>query len=496
MHQERLARAAEQLLTLKSEENTKLNLNGDYVVDKKKAFPALSGAQSTDESTGDRVGQKPDDAKKQTAKRPFPTRLDRNDKYVHKPNAWEVRALEIARRLRRRYNHPADAHLKDGVEKNVTLARLAEATFLAFEKRVRAVKAIDQLRKHKYDHGALRDFATSAYVESFQAIREVFKLNKVVNNVTMPSMGAYKKMRFRQALSGEKMNLKMLTKEKPGGFCREQPTRHACLQMTHLFEVSAMDGAPCSWCVLPRGSGGPKGFCEFIKEANKLTPLGWTCEPLTLPAGHGVTPEQPNPIQEMREDHELPPRHSDSPRLERDGDVPEAPEAGADQELAKQFSDDMAQEVVSDAVRKVHLNTVLMLRKNINVSAIQKAGPLITAQVVSNVVPRVTQALAAVLTESITRVAANGISANLIPSLTHSITATISQSLTRSPRTDFYCWYCKHEKVYCSYCHAGMTAASATDYYGSYYAEYYSRYYAYWYGSVLGDGFVDDVLGL
>ena len=89
---------------------------------------------------------------------------------------------------------------------------------MAFEKRVRAVKAIDQLRKHKYDHGALRDFATSAYVESFQAIREVFKLNKVVNNVTMPSMDSHKKMRFRQALSGEKMNLKMLSKEKPGGF--------------------------------------------------------------------------------------------------------------------------------------------------------------------------------------------------------------------------------------------------------------------------------------
>ena len=38
--------------------------------------------------------------------------------------------------------------------------------------------------------------------------------------------------------------------------------------------------------------------------------------------------------------------------------------------------------------------------------------------------------------------------------------------------------------------------ALATDYYGSYYAEYYSRYYAYYYSSVLGDGFVDDVLGL
>ena len=95
----------------------------------------------------------------------------------------------------------------------------------------------------------------------------------------------------------------------------------------------------------------------------------------------------------MREDHELPPRHSDSPRLERDGDVPQVVEGGADQELAKQFSDDMAQEVVSDAVRKVHLNTVLLLRKNINVTAIEKAGPLITARVVSNVVPRVTKRL-------------------------------------------------------------------------------------------------------
>ena len=42
----------------------------------------------------------------------------------------------------------------------------------------------------------------------------------------------------------------------------------------------------------------------------------------------------------------------------------------------------------------------------------------------------------------------------------------------------------------------GTAAATATDYYGSYYAEYYSRYYAYYYSSVLGDGFVDDVLGL
>ena len=156
----------------------------------------------------------------------------------------------------------------------------------------------------------------------------------------------------------------------------------------------------------------------------------------------------------------------------------------------------MAQEVVSDAVRKVHLNTILQLRENINVTAVKRGSLIITEKVVSNVVPRVTQAIAAVLSESVTRTAVNGISSYLIPSLTHSITATISQSLTRSPRTDFYCWYCKKEKIYCHYCYAGTAAATATDYYGSYYAEYYSRYYAYYYSSVLGDGFVDDVLGL
>ena len=198
----------------------------------------------------------------------------------------------------------------------------------------------------------------------------------------------------------------------------------------------------------------------------------------------------------MKEEEQLPQRHSQYPRNEEGFALSSAAFPGVDNELAAQFTDDMAQEVVSDAVRKVHLNTVMLLRENINVTAVKIASEIITGQIVSNVVPRYTQALASVLTESVTRTAANGISQYLIPSLTHSITATIAQSLTRSPRTDFYCWYCKKEKIYCHYCHAGTTAAVATDYYGSYYAEYYSRYYTYYYGNVLGDGFVDEVLGL
>ena len=198
----------------------------------------------------------------------------------------------------------------------------------------------------------------------------------------------------------------------------------------------------------------------------------------------------------MKEEETLPMRHSQQPRNEEGAALGASNFPGVDDELAKQFTDDMAQEVVSDAVRKVHLNTILQLRENINVTAIKRGSLIITEKVVSNVVPRVTQAIAAVLSESVTRTAVNGISSYLIPSLTHSITATISQSLTRSPRTDFYCWYCKKEKIYCHYCYAGTAAATATDYYGSYYAEYYSRYYAYYYSSVLGDGFVDDVLGL
>ena len=94
----KLARAADDLLN-EVEENTKLNLNVDYVVDKKGVSGLVWGADGRKHR---RRGAEETRCEKQTAKRPSPhTRLDRNDTYVHKPNAWEVRALEIARRLRR-----------------------------------------------------------------------------------------------------------------------------------------------------------------------------------------------------------------------------------------------------------------------------------------------------------------------------------------------------------------------------------------------------------
>jgi hypothetical protein len=495
---EHLAKEAEQLLLLKSEDNRKLKLSPDNGLWKEKAFPALNDnndAKTSIDSNDntrrhDKHKIKPNLNKKKTSDTTEAI-IEKPDKYIQKQNAWEIRAIEIANRL----EYKTETIFKNN-KKNDTMAKVAAATFLAFEKRVRAVKAIDNLRKHKHDHGALRDFATDAYVDSFMAIREVFKLNKNASNISMPSMNEHKKMRFQQALAKEKINLKMLSTEKPGGFCREQATKHACIQMTHLYEINGMDGAPCSWCVLPRGSGGPKGICEYVKEANKLVPLGWFCKPLKVSTKVGTSGEEIEPIEEMKEETTLPMRHSQQPRNEEGAALGASNFPGVDDELAKQFTDDMAQEVVSDAVRKVHLNTILQLRENINVTAVKRGSLIITEKVVSNVVPRVTQAIAAVLSESVTRTAVNGISSYLIPSLTHSITATISQSLTRSPRTDFYCWYCKKEKIYCHYCYAGTAAATATDYYGSYYAEYYSRYYAYYYSSVLGDGFVDDVLGL
>jgi hypothetical protein len=241
LHRENLAKEAEQLLSLKSKEYK--NLLPKLETLKENVSPTLKRAvdSAIHKHHQDKQTMQIDVNDSRT------NIINQDDQYVQHPNAWEKRALEVANRIK----HKSKTIFR-GNKRNETMAAVAAATFLAFEKRVRAIRAIDNLRKHKYDHGALREFATNAYVESFNAIKDVFKLNSNVSNVSMPSMDKHNRMRFKQALAMNKINLKMLSKEKPGGFCRGQATQHACLQMTHLYEINGVDGAPCSWCVLPR----------------------------------------------------------------------------------------------------------------------------------------------------------------------------------------------------------------------------------------------------
>ena len=102
-----------------------------------------------------------------------------------------------------------------------------------------------------------------------------------------------------------------------------------------------------------------------------------------------------------------------------------------------------------------------------------------------------THALAGVLSEAVTRMSAKKITQTLVPSLSHSLTSTMTQALSRSPRADYFCWYCGKYKVYCDACKAAYEKSCATDFRCSYYSEYFGRYYAFYYGSALADGFVD-----
>ena len=357
---------------------------------------------------------------------------------------------------------------------------LAAKTFLALQGRLHSVKALEALKRHPHDHGSLREYATNAYSSGFESIRSVLVL--LPRNA--PKRGKPDGIRFAEAFKGtEKSNAREMPS--PGGLCAEQATQHQCHHLLQMWQMNHVDGAPCSWCVLPRKLGGPKGMCESSKHLVGLGTNGWVCTPESVNSqvktGNTFSSDLKRPIEEMHEDRELGAR----------GAEPNPSLMGADVEMAAQFTDDMASDIVSDVVRKVHLSTTQLLRTNINVSAIQDAGAAISVGVAQRTVPRMTHALAGVLSEAVTRMSAKKITQTLVPSLSHSLTSTMTQALSRSPRADYFCWYCGKYKVYCDACKAAYEKSCATDFRCSYYSEYFGRYYAFYYGSALADGFVD-----
>lgn len=81
----------------------------------------------------------------------------------------------------------------------------------------------------------------------------------------------------------------------------------------------------------------------------------------------------------------------------------------------------------------------------------------------------------------------------LVPTLTHALAPSITQSLTHSPKSDYYCHYCKERNVYCSQCHAAKYTDYANDYYANYYASYFADYYTENYVRI-GDMFSEQAL--
>ena len=98
----------------------------------------------------------------------------------------------------------------------------------------------------------------------------------------------------------------------------------------------------------------------------------------------------------------------------------------------------------------------------------------------------ISRGLVEVLSTSLTKRLVRGLNSALIPTLTHTLVPTITHSLMHHPKTDYFCYFCDKEKVYCDYCIQGREHDFQQEYYIGYYSGYYSAYYTGSYSS-LGD---------
>lgn len=120
------------------------------------------------------------------------------------------------------------------------------------------------------------------------------------------------------------------------------------------------------------------------------------------------------------------------------------------------------------------------------------------ARLVNNTVVRVgsrrlTKALTVSLTDSLTHLILLAVSKPLLrqttkmlthvltPALVYPLTSIISHALTHNPREDYYCWYCEHSKLYCTYCRRGLEYVANVDHYAQYYARHFTHYYTQFY---------------
>ena len=163
------------------------------------------------------------------------------------------------------------------------------------------------------------------------------------------------------------------------------------------------------------------------------------------------------------------------------------PEGGLDMEhtgISEELSLAISDEVVAELTGRITEITLPILVEGI--------PNIVTRELIRETVPTVTfgvtEALATGITEvvqePINRLASEDVVKGVIPVLTIALAPIITHSLTRKPTCDYYCFYCRYEAIYCSYCKRCDTNAIHTDYYAGYYSAYYARYYTYYYGQM------------
>ena len=105
---------------------------------------------------------------------------------------------------------------------------------------------------------------------------------------------------------------------------------------------------------------------------------------------------------------------------------------------------------------------------------------------------RISAMLIEMLTLSLVRLPTREVTKWLIPTLTHTLAPVITHSVRHSPKSDYYCFYCKKYRTYCDYCKFQYREEGEIDYYANYYAEYYAHYYTFYYGNYHSDVFTEE----
>jgi hypothetical protein len=100
----------------------------------------------------------------------------------------------------------------------------------------------------------------------------------------------------------------------------------------------------------------------------------------------------------------------------------------------------------------------------------EKMAEMLQPTVYKDIAPEAARLLTHRATRSVTH--------SLTRSLAHSIVPALSHTITHSPLQDYYCYFCFHQKVYCSFCTYSPTQLYYSLYYAGFYSAYFGDYYS------------------
>lgn len=133
--------------------------------------------------------------------------------------------------------------------------------------------------------------------------------------------------------------------------------------------------------------------------------------------------------------------------------------------------------------------------------------PAVTAIVPDQLTPQLSRVVADYLTESLSSLIGNALNEHLTPRLSvavsdrvllmtpprvaqligidlgvalskavvHALVPALVHTLSHQPLSDYFCYYCFHQQLYCEYCQYAPSQVYWASYYAGYFSSYYSR---------------------